>query len=114
VLHGILGVTSMMRRDHADALGYRLGIIQAQGEHLPAYQCAARRHGSRRAASSFIRRRSTSLWKSGSSQTSTPRGHRRRRSSRPHARTAALLAMARLRAAPVPHVLQHAGFTVRG
>ena len=34
-LHGILGVTSMMRRDHADAdSAYRLGIIQAQGEHL--------------------------------------------------------------------------------
>ena len=34
-LHGILGVTSMMRRDHGDAdSAYRLGIIQAQGEHL--------------------------------------------------------------------------------
>ncbi|MEO8311811.1 MAG: ATP-binding protein [Caldimonas sp.] len=34
-LHGILGVTSMMRRDHSDAdSAYRLGIIQAQGEHL--------------------------------------------------------------------------------
>ena len=34
-LHGILGITSMMRRDHGDAdSAYRLGIIQAQGEHL--------------------------------------------------------------------------------
>jgi len=34
-LHGILGVTQMMRRDHADAdSAYRLGIIQSQGEHL--------------------------------------------------------------------------------
>jgi two-component system, sensor histidine kinase len=34
-LHGILGVTAMMKRDHQDPDStYRLGIVQAQGEHL--------------------------------------------------------------------------------
>jgi signal transduction histidine kinase/CheY-like chemotaxis protein len=34
-LHGILGVTAMMRRDHQDPdSALRLGIVQAQGEHL--------------------------------------------------------------------------------
>jgi len=34
-LHGILGVTAMMKRDHQDPVSLsRLGIVQAQGEHL--------------------------------------------------------------------------------
>jgi signal transduction histidine kinase len=34
-LHGILGVTAMMRRDRPDPVSLsRLGIVQAQGEHL--------------------------------------------------------------------------------
>lgn len=34
-LHGILGVTAMMKRDRQDPLSLsRLGIVQAQGEHL--------------------------------------------------------------------------------
>jgi signal transduction histidine kinase/ActR/RegA family two-component response regulator len=34
-LHGILGVTSMLKRDRPNSeTAYRLGIIQAQGEHL--------------------------------------------------------------------------------
>src|SRR5205085_96148 len=34
-LHGILGVTAMMKRDQQDAVALsRLGIVQAQGEHL--------------------------------------------------------------------------------
>src|SRR5205085_4354244 len=34
-LHGILGVTAMMKRDRQDAVSMsRLGILQAQGEHL--------------------------------------------------------------------------------
>ena len=34
-LHGILGITAMMKRDRQDAVSLsRLGIVQAQGEHL--------------------------------------------------------------------------------
>jgi signal transduction histidine kinase len=34
-LHGILGVTAMLKREHQDVgASYRLGLIQAQGEHL--------------------------------------------------------------------------------